>query len=96
MYFQFHKEDRKIRARLISIQDMLTPHLEVMQRHLQSAKELVKRDPNLYIEDNMYDLVEKLKVKIKELESIQTSWDNTLEMILQIHKPFFGEERFKT
>ena len=47
--------DGIIRAKLISIQTMLIPHLEVMQREFQSKKEIVQRDPNLFIVDSLID-----------------------------------------
>lgn len=47
---------QKIREKMISIQAMMTPHLEVMQMHLKNAKELVQEDPNLAFVDSMWIL----------------------------------------
>lgn len=56
-------EDSRIRENIVSIQGKLTPHLEVIPMNLKNAKELIKRDPNLFIADNMVDLVEKLEIE---------------------------------
>ena len=61
---------------------MLIPHLEVMQRELPTAKYIVRRDPHISIADSLIDLSAQLEVKIHILESISSSWDKALSMIL--------------
>ena len=70
---------------------MLIPHLEVMQQELTSTKDLVQRDHNLSIADNLIDLAKDLEIQIHVLESVRTTWDHTLSMIIQTHKQFIDK-----
>ena len=54
-------EYSRIRAKLISIQALLTPHLEVMQLNMKSSKYLVQQDPNFSFANSVVDLAEKLE-----------------------------------
>lgn len=40
--FELMQEESKIRAKLLNIQAFLTPHLEVMQKYLNIAKDLIQ------------------------------------------------------
>lgn len=44
------------------IQERFIPHMEVMQRHIQTVKDLVK-DHRLSIVDNMVNLVAKIEIE---------------------------------
>ena len=85
------ENDGRIRDMLISIQTILLPHLEVMQRDLISAKEVVERDPSLPTSFSLIDLVAMLEIKIQLLELVRNGWDHALAMILQFHKPFLDK-----
>ena len=70
---------------------MLIPYLEVMKFELASKKDLVQLDHNLSIAYRFIDLVANLEIKIEVLESIRTSWDHTVAMIIQTNKPFMDK-----
>lgn len=84
-------EYRKIRSKFVSIKDMITPHLKVMQIHLKVPKELVQHNPNLSIVDNLMDLRSKLVIEIQAIKSILTNWDGILGKKIQVHKPFLDK-----
>ena len=77
--------DGKIRAKLISIQKKLIPHLEVMQREPQSVDEVVQRDPSLSTANNLVDLATMLEIKNQILEFLKMNLDHDLAMIVQAH-----------
>ena len=84
-------KDGQIREKMISIQSILLPHFEVMQKELKTTKDLVQRDTHLSLANNLIALAPKLEIKIHILESIRSNWDNALAMILQLHKPFLDK-----
>ena len=62
---------------------MLIPHLEVLQGELTLAKDIVQLYHNIYTTNILIDLVANLQIKIQVLESIRTTWDHALSMIIQ-------------
>ncbi len=70
---------------------MLIPHLEVMQCELALEKDLVQSHHNISTIDSLIDLVVNLEIKIQVLESIRTTWNHSLTMIIQTHKTFIDK-----
>ena len=84
-------KDRNIRERFISIQSMLISHLEAMERKMTIAKDLAKRDPHLSIADSLVDLVAQLEIQVQSLYVEIDNWDESLKIILELHKPFLDK-----
>ena len=70
---------------------MLLPHMEVMQKGLTMAKELMTKDANISIEESLVDLVASLEIQIQSLEVERNNWDSALAMIMQVHKAFLDK-----
>ena len=80
-----------IRAKLISIQTTLTPHMDILHKELGSIETLMKKDPNISTSDGLVHLVAKLAIQIKSLEVACDNWDISLKIILQFHKSFLDK-----
>lgn len=80
------EDEAKIRAKLISIQFILTPHMEILDKELGYAETLMKKDPNLSTLDGLVQVTIELSIQIKSLEVACDNWDETLEIILEVHK----------
>ena len=55
-------EEANIRAKLISIQASLTPHMEILQKEQAQAKILLKKDPNLSTLDGLVHLAVEIAI----------------------------------
>ena len=55
-------EEANIRAKLISIQASLTPHMEIYQKEQAQAKILLKKDPNLSTLDGLVHLASEIAI----------------------------------
>ena len=53
-------DDNNMRSKLISIQVMMIPHLEVMQREIKTTQDLIIEDHNLLVVDSLIDLATRL------------------------------------
>ena len=84
-------QDANIRATLISIQSMLTPHMEVLHKELAYDETLMKKDNQLSTHDGLVDLAAQLDVQYQSLEVACNNWDTSLKIIMTIHKPFLNK-----
>ena len=57
-------EEANIRAKLISIQVSLTPHMEILQKEQAQAKNLLKKDPNLSTLDGLVHLAVEIAIQL--------------------------------
>ena len=55
-------EEANIRAKSISIQASLTPHMEIFQKEQAQAKIILKKDPNLSTLDGFVHLAAKITI----------------------------------
>ena len=65
--------DIGIRKKLISIQFMLLPYLEIIHRKLPIAQNLMKKDTHLSTHEGLVTLATNLEIQIK---SLQVACDN--------------------
>lgn len=86
-----HANEVNIKAKLINIQTMLTPHMEILQKELAFAKTLMKKDLYLSTHEGLVHLVSELAIHIKSLEVTCDNWDVALKIMLQIHKTFLDK-----
>ena len=77
-----------MRSKLISIQVMLIPHLEVIERELKIAQDLITKDQNLSVAEILIDLAIKLQLHNQILEIARSTWNHALTMITKVHKEF--------
>ena len=84
-------EEANIRAKLISIQTTLTPHMEIFHKELGYVETLMKKDPNLSTLDGLVHITIELAIQIKSLEVARDNWVATLKIILEVHKSFLDK-----
>ena len=65
---------------------MMITHLEVMQRELKIAQDLIKEYHNLLVDDSLIDLATRLQLQNQALEAARTTLDYALSMIRKVHK----------
>ena len=81
-------DEANIRAKLISIQTTLNPHMDIFHKELGYAETLMKKDPNLSTLDGLVHLAIKLAIQIKSLDVACENWDAGHKIILEVHKYF--------
>ena len=59
-----------------------------MQKHIKIAKYLIRSNQQLSIGDNMVHLAATLEIQSHILDELKKNWENTMDMILNSHKPF--------
>lgn len=77
LHEEFHIQDE-----VTSIQAWLLPHMELMQRHLQTTKDLIKNQ-HLSTYHNMVNIVAMIEFEKNVLETLKTNWDNTMAIIIR-------------
>ena len=60
-----HAQEENIWAILISIQYMLTPHMEILHKELAFVETLMQKDPHLSILEGLVYLGANLAIQIK-------------------------------
>ena len=63
-------EEANIRAKLISIQASLTPHMEILQKEQAQAKNILKKDPNLSTLDGLVHLAIEIAIQLKTIDVV--------------------------
>ena len=66
--FKLQAKEANMRTRLLIIQYMLFPHIEVMKLELSIVKGLMRRDTNISTEEGFVELVATLEIQIHTLE----------------------------
>ncbi len=61
-------EEANTRAELVQIQAALTTHMEILQKELVYAKNILKKDPNISTLDGLVHLAVETTIQIKSLE----------------------------
>ena len=61
-------DEANIRAKLTSIQETLTPHMEFFYKELGYVETLMKKDPNISSLDGLVHLTAKITIQIKSLD----------------------------
>ncbi len=82
-------DEANIRAKLISIQTTLTPHMEILHKELGYTETLMKKDPNISNLDGLVHLVAEPTIQIKSLDVAFENRDASLKIILDVHKFFW-------
>lgn len=77
--------DGKIHSCLLSIQAILTPHLEAIQRKLTKAHKLIQSDPHLSTTEGLVNLATNLEGQIEVLQLASTAWMDALHMVTVLH-----------
>ena len=73
---------------MVNIQTILTPHMAIFHKELGYAKTLLKKDLNISILDGLVHPVAELAIYIKSLDVACENLDDTLKIILHVHKYF--------
>ena len=84
-------EKANIRDKLTSIQDSLTPQMEILHKELGYAKILLKQDPNISTLHGLVHLAAELAIQLKSLDVACDNWDETLKIIMEVHKSFLDK-----
>ena len=84
-------EEANLRAKFKNIQASLTPHMKILHKELGYAETLLKKDPNLSTLDGLVHLAIELAIQIKSLDVACDNWDETLKIIMEIHKSFLDK-----
>ena len=61
-------EEANIRAKLISIQASLTPHMDIFQKEQARATNLLKKDPNISTLDWLVHLAIEVAIQIRAID----------------------------
>ena len=61
-------DEANTKAKLIQIQSTITPQMEILQKKLACAENVLKKDPNLSTLDGLFHLVAETTIQIKSLE----------------------------
>ena len=62
-------DEKNTKAKLIQIQSTITPHMEILQKELTYAENVLKKDPNLSTLEGLVHLAVQLAIQIKSLET---------------------------
>ncbi len=84
-------KDNYIITKLIVIQTMLLPHMEVIQKELSITLDLVNKYPHLSIIDSLVGLIGQLEIQIQVVKSAKSRRNQGFEVILSNHKTFFDK-----
>ena len=63
-------DEANTRAKLVQIEATLTPHMEILQKELAYAKNVLKKYPSLFTLDGLVHLVAEIAIQIKSLEVV--------------------------
>ena len=83
------REEARIRANLIDIQNMVLPIMDTMQKHIAHCKTLVQ-DQNFSMADHMIKLSVKVQITLYTCQILQENWDNSFTLILKVHLEFLS------
>ena len=83
-----HVDEANIKAKMINVQSILTPHIEILYKELAFAKTLMKKYLHLSTHEGLVHLATELSIQIKSLEVACDNWDATLKIMLEVHKYF--------
>ena len=86
-------DEDNIRAKLTSIQETLTLHMEILHKELGYVENLMKKDPNLSTLDGLVLLDAELTIQIKSLDVTCENQDETFKIILDVHKSFLDKQK---
>ena len=84
-------EEANIRAKIISIQASLTPHVDILQKEQAQATNLLKQDPNLSTLDGLVHLAVEFAIQIRTIDIALKNWNSTLQNILDQHRTILSK-----
>ena len=85
------KKEANIKAKLISKEDSLTPHMEILHKEQAYVETVLKKDPNISTLDGLVHLAVEIAIQIKSLNIVIDNWDATLKVIMVVHKNFLDK-----
>ena len=83
--------EANIKAKLIQIQSAITSHLEVLQKELAYAENVLKKDPNLSTLEDLVHLAEESTIQLKSLKIALENWDAALKIVMEVNKSFLAK-----
>ena len=84
-------EDTTIKAKLIQIQALITPHLEVLHKEKMYVEIVLKKDPNMSTHEGLVDLAVELAIQHKSLDIALNNWDVALKILLEVNNFFLAK-----
>ena len=79
-------DEANTKTKLVQIQFSITLHMEILQKELAYAENVLKKDPNLSRLDGLVHLVPETAIQIKSLEVALQNWDVALRTIMEVKK----------
>ena len=61
-------DEENTKAKLVQIQSAITPHMEILQKELGYAENVLKKDPNLSTLDGLVHFAAETTIQIKSLK----------------------------
>ena len=87
-------DEANVKPKLIQIQSSITPHMEVLQKELAYAKNVLKKDLNLSTLEGLAHLAAEIAIQLKALKLALDNWDVALKIIMEVNKSFLAKYFF--
>ena len=84
-------DEANTKAKLVHIQFSITPHMEILQKELAYAENVLKKDPNLSTLDGLVHLAAETTIQIKSLEVALQNWDASLRIVMEVNRFFLAK-----
>ena len=65
--------------------------MKFLQKELTYAKNVLKKDPNLYTLKGLVHLVVETTIQLKSLEIALENWDASLMIVMEVNKTFLAK-----
>ena len=65
--------------------------MEILQKELAYAKNVLKKDPNLSTLEGLVHLAVELAIHLKSLEIALDNWNVALKIIMEVNKSFLAK-----
>ena len=78
------------KAKLVQIQSIITRHMEILQKELAYAENILKKDPNIFTLDVLVHLAAETTIQIKSLDVALQNSDITLRILIEVNRSFLA------
>ena len=85
-------KEANFKEKIIQMQFIITPHMEVLHKEQAYAENFLKKDPNISTLDELVHLVVDIAIKIKSLEVALQNWDGALRIMIEVNKTFLAKQ----
>ena len=84
-------DEANTKAKLFQIQYTITPHMDILQKELAYAENVLKKDPSLSRLDGLVHLAAETTIQIKSLEVALQNLDVTLRIVMEVNKTLLAK-----